>query len=526
MELKTIKKNTLEISSSKPCKFKYIFEVKPKELSKTNKQLNRLDNLLLEEIETNHHIPIKYVTDILGKLEELKLNKWYHSTLSLSYISDNLTVKCHTCFRDNEDLLLYVEYLYQDFIDYCKNIKKVKRIHHTKAKAVCRWFVYNLNRCMSKGKLAMTYHRSRKVYQDLDKDYGIHFPHSLMISLIDFLEYEKLLLNLSGYNFDVATEGDPALSLLIIQGDLSRYYSGKHTVVDDSIVLLDLVEVRDEKKNKMPVIPEWEQTLLESTELAECCNEGFSKSTIEVNGHVVPDIWLSRIFTGDLTHCGRFFDKGQYQKFDKVSRSTTKIDNEDTVGLDYNALHPSMLYEMIGVKLNKDPYPVVKIKHNKVLVNKFKKYYNYSKYDPERNLCKTVMLCMINASDRQEALRAVVNKLFMDRGKIGNKKRESTIKFCGLPLDPNIGEIMDAIELENAPIRHFFYTGIGLKLMFKDSEMMSHVLRRCIEKDIVVIPIHDEGICKISDKESVRLFMEEGYRNVMGSNNNCRVEED
>lgn len=522
-----------EISGDKPCKFKYTFQVKPMEISKVNRRLGKADIILLDALKRSHYIRYytlptltqTYLTDTLDCLSSLQLNKWYHNSLGISYIYDNLTTKAHTHYNKlTGDLELSVNILYQEFLDYSVNTLLQKRLHKDKMLEVCRWYIYNMHRAKSKGKVGFIYHRSKGIYLEMKDSFNMTFPYKVMINLIDFLLLNKTIMNLTGYNLETTGEGDPVLSMIIFTD--GTYNIVSEDEIPEPIYPLDLVQVRDINKANMPIDPEWIEYVEDSVKLLTGYRGQMKNSEVKVNGHIVPDIWLRRINTLGIDLGGRFFDQGQYQQFDKVSRSSTEIDGELTCSLDFTALHPSLLYEVLGETLDKDPYPDLKLKQDKVLINKYMKYYGLSKYNPARNLCKLILLCMINASDKKSAISAVVHKMYNDRGKIGNIKREGSIKFCGLNTNPSIGKIMDIIENHNKVIARYFYTGVGLKLMKLDSEIIKYVLIKCIENNIVILPLHDEAICKISDKDKVRDFMIEGYELVMGSRLNCNISED
>lgn len=522
-----------KISGDKTCNFKYTFQLKPSNLSKENRKLQKVDNEILESLKVSHYISPNNLNNLVSCLGNLSLSRWYHSCQSLSYMVDNMSVKAHVYFKEDKSFDLYVDYLFQDFLDYLKTYKGMKRIHTSKILEVCRWFVYNLSRCLSKGKLAITYYRHPTSYIKTREDTGLSFPYTVMWNLVEFLTEAGYVHSFSGYNFDAGTEGDPVPSLLVLTGDLRKYYSGREKLVDYDLGIEELVQVREKieiggkvENVTLNIQPEWECVIESDIDFLFKLNKLYSGSCVTVNGHIVPDIWFKRIYTKNISLCGRFFDSGQYQRFDKLSRVTTIIDGEATERWDFDSLHPSLLYARKGIQLDHDPYPKINIKHSKVLVNKFKKYYGYDKYDPERNLCKLVMLCMINADSKEAAVSAVVQKLYLDRAKIGCRKRESTIKFCGLPMNPDIRKIMDFIEENNEGIKEFFYTGVGLELMNTDSRIIEYVLRQCINDNIVALPLHDEMICRKSDSLKIKRFMEDGYKVVVGSSLNCNVSND
>lgn len=165
---------------------------------------------------------------------------------------------------------------------------------------------------------------------------------------------------------------------------------------------------------------------------------------------------LTRIFANrQLTEGGRFYG-GWWQNIPKRYRSKIIINGKRTVEVDFSGLHPTILYALRGVAVDRDPYDiglpnvpreVVKIAFNAML-NAHKTLRNW----PQSLQSKSVSITWTELSDR----------------------------------------ILDA----NAEIESAFYSGFGLRLQFEDSELAERVMLRFVDElhGVPILPIHDSFI--------------------------------
>ena len=75
---------------------------------------------------------------------------------------------------------------------------------------------------------------------------------------------------------------------------------------------------------------------------------------------------------------------------------------------------------------------------------------------------------------------------------------------------------IEAVLERHNQIQEKFFSGIGLKLMFYDSQIANNVMIRAIDEyQTVVLPIHDNFICVEEFKDHLRELMAEEYIEVM-----------
>lgn len=515
---------------------KFTFQVNNARKPKKIRQLEESDDNFMRELSNLSdcgYISIGILPLLeyhLESINSLSIKHWYHNSVSLNYLYDNLSVKGYPTFKkESHSLSHYCDLLYTDFLEYLRDVRGMSKIYHSKCYEVCSWFIRHLHRCVKKRKLSITYARDKSSYQDLGAS-GIKFPYNTLKNLVDFLEYSGKVKSLTGYAHKEDKDSIKAMSLLLFIGDMSRYTTIKEIDYGEHVRKPSrFIEIRDpETKEPLPL----DNFNQEEITRLECITEKsasiMGRDEASINGLVLPELWFKQIFIGSLNKAGRFYDGGQYQQFSKEERKSTVIGGCETVSWDLHSLHPRLLHLREGISLpdNFDPYPNLGIKVDTKVVNKFKDKYNLVKYNPSRNLAKVALLCMINAKSEKAAKDAINYKLYKDRAKIGNRVRECKVKFAGLPKNIDVQAIIDKIKEHNKHIAHWFNKGVGLELQNIDGKIMSFVINGMNEISSYVIPMHDGVVCSVKDKEYVYNLMREGYKYATGSYMNCVIEEE
>jgi hypothetical protein len=194
---------------------------------------------------------------------------------------------------------------------------------------------------------------------------------------------------------------------------------------------------------------------------------------------------LYRIFsnTSFKLH-GRFYGPW-WQNIPRGYRDNIFINGMATVELDYSSFHPKMIHDLAGIEMSDDPYLGIG--------------------DLDRTHGKSMFNMMINAvgkddaASRKKAIGAYM-KEFRD---------ESMTKEAA-------NAAIEAVLERHKPIQEKFFSGIGLKLMFYDSQIANNVMLRAIDEyQTVVLPIHDSFICVEEFKDHLRELMAEEYIEVM-----------
>ena len=149
--------------------------------------------------------------------------------------------------------------------------------------------------------------------------------------------------------------------------------------------------------------------------------------------------------------CGRLYAYGvSHLNIKKAKRNNIKINGNETVELDYTALHPSILYCKSGLPIPKDMYEVAGL---------------------PRKLVKKAFISILASDRRQYVLR----KLSLDL-KITFKEADAILK---------------KIEEKHKPISKYFYTYQAPELQKADSDMMMRIIKQSLKDGVIVLPIHD-----------------------------------
>lgn len=169
-------------------------------------------------------------------------------------------------------------------------------------------------------------------------------------------------------------------------------------------------------------------------------------------------IRLYRVFNnGRWDHGGRFYG-GWWQALPKSARQRLLIDGEETVELDYRALHPRLCYHLEGFPLGPkvDPYTLQGLP------------------DALRPVVKTAFNQLLNiTAGTPKAPKGAVGKL---------------------PRGLSYKALVAQIEAEHAPISRWFRAGRGVELQHIDSEMALSTLDYLRHRGICCLPVHDSFI--------------------------------
>lgn len=177
---------------------------------------------------------------------------------------------------------------------------------------------------------------------------------------------------------------------------------------------------------------------------------------------------------------GRFYGPS-YQGMGKDIRKSILINGHETVELDFSGLHIRMLYHDLKQELNEDPYLIGNNSH--------------------RAEYKLVSLISINAK-RQGAHIAVRDALKQGGFKIADDLKQVTA-------------LMKNYQERHEPIKKFLFSGAGIDLQNKDSQIMEKILMRLHDQGICGLPIHDSVLVEKKYADLLYDIMMKAYEEVM-----------
>lgn len=195
------------------------------------------------------------------------------------------------------------------------------------------------------------------------------------------------------------------------------------------------------------------------------------------NHAVYPDMTeLYRVYNGGWTLGGRYYG-GWWQQVSSGDREHFRIDGGASCEVDYEMLHPRLLYAAAGRKLAGDAYTI-------------------DGWD--RKVCKRAFNILINANSYPRALGAIQPYVDGDR--------EAAVR------------LVKALKRHHKPVAGYFHSGAGLRLQNVDSEIAKSVLQELtVRRGMTVLPIHDSFIVRDDHREDLLETMDRAYTTVISS---------
>jgi hypothetical protein len=241
--------------------------------------------------------------------------------------------------------------------------------------------------------------------------------------------------------------------------------------------------------------------------------------TIGVGDRVL-DVQLKKVFNNSSFELGgRNYVVGA-GVITREDRSILTIDGEDTVELDFKALHPRIAATLDGVILDKDfdPYSIEVANMESQVARYFGKW-------AVLILLNTGMTVGTNGKFSFNTARKALISQLRGREEVDYDKRVLTLKGTSYKL-PDFIDYSDIIQkcLErNDYIRLWFTESSGLRLQNYDSKIMDLIISRFNEMGEVIIPVHDSIVVKKKLSEVAIEIMTGSFKEVLGNTHNCII---
>lgn len=220
-------------------------------------------------------------------------------------------------------------------------------------------------------------------------------------------------------------------------------------------------------------------------------NDLLVNHTIEVGHAPINRKIMHRVYNQDFNQGGRFYGPTWQQLAGKdkpgkpAQRPHLKIDGMPTKELDYSEMHPTMLYGLKGIQVEKSIY-------------QFDGYSN-----AVRKFLKDVFLILINSNTVGAARKTI-------QGKINLKELIQPKEITSVP------KLIDEFLQAHAQIADLFGNNIGRRLQKYDSDICEAILLHFQTKDIPVLSIHDSFIVQAGRADEIREVMMEKFYEKMG----------
>lgn len=188
---------------------------------------------------------------------------------------------------------------------------------------------------------------------------------------------------------------------------------------------------------------------------------------------------LCRYFTrGSFESGGRLFG-GFWQSMPKWQRRKgLLISGEEVATLDFGQMAPRIFYGMVGSEITiPDAYRIPGLEGHRAGVKK------------------------------------LLNAMLFAEAPLSRFPKETRNLF---PARMSVAQVVAELEEAHAPIRHLFFTGIGHRAQFVESEILVDVLLELKRREIVGLPVHDAVIVGRSDIAETTSVMQEVFKHHTG----------
>jgi len=183
---------------------------------------------------------------------------------------------------------------------------------------------------------------------------------------------------------------------------------------------------------------------------------------------------LHRVFNNASFEDGGRFYGGWWQEIPREFRKHIEINRRDTVELDYSGHHIRILYADKNEIPPDDPYDL-------------------SETEFPREDQKRAILVILNAGNRYSAIKAMA---------------KSGIK--------NASGLAAAMEDRHGAIKDQFYSGVGIKLQRRDSDVAEIVMLEMLHRGATVLPLHDSFLVRSSYEDELKEFMQLVFADFFG----------
>lgn len=213
---------------------------------------------------------------------------------------------------------------------------------------------------------------------------------------------------------------------------------------------------------------------------------------------------LEKIWNVTKERGGRMYTS-ELQSMPKAERKLLTLYKDPVVCLDYKCFETSLLYTMVGEKMQGDPYQI-----------------HIKGYDDEllRTIGKMVMTRIYYAKNEFE-LRASINFDIANDYDLDKLVVEGKIPSHRIPVAYVVNELMKQHDC----VSDYFFKKGDVDPANLGSLVIDYIMDYMIQNHSeVVIPVYDEIICRQQFEDIVRCVMKEAYIHVVGSDMNCKIE--
>ena len=204
-----------------------------------------------------------------------------------------------------------------------------------------------------------------------------------------------------------------------------------------------------------------------------------------------------RVFSDNSFQLGGRFYGPWWVSVKRSIRDYILINGHKTVELDYGSLNIHLLYSELGINYyenkdkDSDPYILTGVDKN------------------EREVNKTIINIALNHTNPRTISYVIKHNLEEE-----NLKRENSgeKKLLKIPKGKEIQRRIKIFIKDHPHLQQFLFSGVSLRLQFKDSCIAESIIDEFIKRDIPILTIHDSFIVQHWNKSLLYKLMDNIYR--------------
>ena len=453
-------------------------------------------------------------------MDYLKKNEFNFEDLRNRFSFDALSTKSFTaikklCKKVYKDLYPVAPRRKEEVIDSLQTILLNLNVIYTDNQVLSIYFDKNAwtPKLNSKGNL----NKNPGKYGQLYTTNGKFMNYKIFMDLFDKLQKKGFITIVKGYKDIDTKKGNTTkimntlkLEALIEGASIHEIFYKKENLPTDYLILRS----KKDKKTGFGVNIEFEPTEITKQYQEDLIRFNEYMNDIEVvittnilsnrNVNDLYQIFCYRVFNEDFSKGGRFYFEcqnikkykneitGEIKKPIKSIGRNLKTHKPETnlIELDFKCMHPNLILNEENISCKKTLYD---IEYNDKVIN--------------REKVKKFLLICFNAESKRSALAALWSSLKNAEDKNGKR----------IPLYKGEFDIINEhFETYYPKLAENFYKGLGLYLQKKDSDIMSSIMKECVNNLIPMVPYHDSIVVKMKDKEKAIRIMNESYKKITG----------
>jgi len=132
----------------------------------------------------------------------------------------------------------------------------------------------------------------------------------------------------------------------------------------------------------------------------------------------------------------------------------------------------------------------------------------FSKAGLQRDFVKSLVVIMLNAESKQSGFKAIRQKYRSD-AELKNAAPILTNEF--------LEKCIETILKSHPFLQGYIGSSKGKEIFLLDSNIARDIIAKSLDAEIVVLPIHDGFVCKVTDEEKLRSIMQNAWSQRFGT---------